>query len=606
MGLNSIATYGMAVAARSRQMSLAPLWWTAAGVTIAAAWLLPNHAQPWLAFHSDAWMAVALALVGGAVLLHTRGVALSWMELLVLLAAGLPFLHLALGLLPFAGQAWIAAAYLLGFGLAIVIGRQWHSWRPAVMGNVVFGSFFLASVVSVGLQLYQWAGLTADRGLFDIWVISVAQDRPYANIAQPNQLATLLLWGVLACAWGVHRGYLGRAAAMIASAWLVTGLALTQSRTGFLGLCLVAAAGCFWRPLVMERRRRLFYAALVPLYFLALAAVEAGAAGLLLDRPLSIAVRSVSEVRPTLWHMLLQAAAQRPWLGFGWNEVLAAHLALAEKYPGLTSLFAHAHNLVLDLVIWAGIPIGLALSAACLAWVWTAARRVQCAAHALWLLVILTIGIHAMLELPLHYAYFLLPAGLAIGALSGDLAIWPVAGVPPLSAWRCVVVAFVAAALLLAAIVDDYFRVEAATVDVRLKMARLRMDTPPRPPEVRLLTQFASVLDLSLLEPATGVGEDRLRRARDVTALVITYRNLSQLPVLLALNGHVPEARCWMAKATVLVGGDSKPLLLSDWSDFQGKYPQLKGIQWPAAGEAERVCAPVRDSRLGPWPQLVW
>jgi O-antigen ligase len=585
-----------------RKQSLAPVWCGLAALMVAIAWLLPNHTRPWIAFHSDAWMAVMLAIVATVVFVRTREATLSGLDLLLLAAAVVPLLHFGLGLLPFAGQAWIATLYLLGFAVAVMVGRQWNAWQPLVMGDVLFGSFFIAALGSVGLQLYQWFGMTENRGMYDIWVFGLAQTRPYANLGQPNQAATLLLWGLLACGWGRYRGHAGRAVSAAAAAMLVFGLALTQSRTGFLGLCSIVIAAWWWRSLWPDRRMLFDACTLVPWYFVASYGIDWASTALLLDEPSSMISRSVSEVRPALWAMMLDAAAQRPWLGFGWNQVLAAHLALAERHPQLTTLFGHAHNLPLDLVVWAGIPIGLVLTGACAAWAWRAATRLRQPAHLFYFLVLVTVGIHAMLELPLHYAYFLLPAGLAVGALSGDLKIWLLAS-PGRTAWRAGVLALGATTLLLGLVLRDYFSVETATLNVRMKLARIHSDTPLRPPQLTVLTQFPVLLDISLLEPSVSRSVEELKRARDVTSMVVVYRNLFRLPLLLALNGHTPEARCWMAKASVLVNPNSRQFLLDDWREAQQAYPQLQGIEWAKVAELPGVCDAVRHSPLGPWPQ---
>lgn len=588
-----------------KDKSLAPVWGCLAALLVAVAWLLPNHHQPWLAFHSDAWMAVALTMVAAVVVIKTRRLTLSALDLVLAFTAAIPLIHFTLGLLPFAGRAWVLSAYLLGLLLAVLVGRQWQAWRPIWMGNIVFGSFFVASLVSVGLQLYQWTGMADDRGMQDIWVFGMAQNRPYANLGQPNQMATLLLWGLLACGWGRYRGYVGRAVTLLAATAMILGLALTQSRTGFLGLCAIVAAAWWWRAIWADPKTPLYVSALIPLYALVSFAIDWASVALLLDQPNSMMSRTLSEVRPALWAMLVDAAWQRPWLGYGWNEVLTAQLAVAERHPNVPTLFGHAHNLALDLVVWAGIPLGLGLAAICIAWTGIAARRVAQPAQVLYFLVLLTIGLHAMLELPLHYAYFLLPTGLVVGALSGDLKIW-LLGPASQAAWRAACLLLIATSLLLGLIIRDYFAVEAYATDVRMKLANFRSEVPVRPPELAVLTQFLTLLDISLLEPAMGRSAQDLQRARDLTVSVVNYRNLSHLPLVLALNGHVPEARCWMSKATVLVAPASRPLLIDDWREFQATYPQLRSVRWPESSESTSACDAVRQSRLGPWSQLRW
>ena len=586
-----------------RQMSLAPVWCFLGLLAIATAWLLPNHAQPWLAFHSDAWMAVALTGVAAVVLARTRELALSGLDLVVASAALIPMLQYAAGLLPFAGQAWTSTAYLLGLLVAILVGRQWNAWRPLWLGDILFGSFLAAGLASVGLQLYQWTGLTADQNLEDIWVYWLGGNRPYGNMAQPNQMATLLLWGLIGCGWSMHRGHLRRAVGATTAFMLLFGLALTQSRTGLLGLCAMAVAVWWWRKAWAQRTTPYFVAALIPLYYVATSVIAWGTAALLLDTPNNIVARSAAEVRPALWGMFLDAVAQRPWVGYGWDQGVAAHLAVAERHLGLPTAFADAHNLLLDLVVWLGIPLGLGLAAVAIAWVIAAARRVTSARQVLYALVLLTVGLHAMLEFPLNYAYFLLPAGLIAGALSGDLKIW-VLGPATRAAWRVALVVFCGSAALLAAIVYDYFHVESSTLDIRMKMAAVH--SAPKAPDVLVLTQFPSMIEFALRDPAAAATEPELQQARSGAALWMTQQNLSKLVVMLALNGHVPEARCWMVKGGALLGPDVRDFLRASWPLYQQTFPALRGVGWPSPEQWATVCQGVEQAPLGPFSRLRW
>src|SRR5690606_30949599 len=83
--------------------------------------------------------------------------------------------------------------------------------------------------------------------------------RPYANLAQPNNLATLLLFGLLASVYLRECAVLGRFPSALCSCLLLFGIALTQSRTAVLGLLVLAgwllfARRCGWS----TRSRELF------------------------------------------------------------------------------------------------------------------------------------------------------------------------------------------------------------------------------------------------------------------------------------------------------------------------------------------------------------
>lgn len=549
-------------------------------------WLLPNHSKPWSSFHSDAWVATILVVLGLVVIVRARQ-AVVWhgLALVAALLMPLPFAQHALDLLPFAGQAWIASAYIAGLLLALMVGQQWQGWRPVWMGDILFSAFGIAAIVSVALQFQQWLGPTPD-GTLDVWALGSDGARPYANMAQPNQLATLLLWGLLACGWGVWRRQLGRTAALLAAAFLLVGLALTQSRAGALGLLALVLATWWWRRLWEARHVPQYVAGLAVFYAVVLLALGPLRRVLMLDEPGSMLQRLGHELRPELWRMLLDAAWQRPLAGYGWNQVLPAQVAAAERHPALHIPFFQSHNLFLDFILWTGIPLGLLLTGCVLTWLITAACRVGRPQEALYLMAVLVVGIHAMLELPLHYAYFLLPTGLLMGALNAELRIWPL-GRPSRSTGRWLLLGtWCLGATLLGLIARDYFRVEAAYVALRLEKAQILNSRPAEAPEVLLLTDLREVQRFMKFEPVTGASSAELQWAREVTVIWPSSRNFMTLAILLGLNQQPHEARDWLAKMCHIVPRDQCASAPSRWAQAQQLHPQLAAIEWPTRVES--------------------
>src|SRR5262245_53302918 len=116
----------------SRELALpfepwAVLW----ALALAAPWLLPTHMIPWRAFHSDLLMAVAMLPAAFWVVLRRRDpISLPPIGLAALGAAAIPVLQWAGGMMIFAGDAWIASVYLLGFALAIAVGARLQQVAP--------------------------------------------------------------------------------------------------------------------------------------------------------------------------------------------------------------------------------------------------------------------------------------------------------------------------------------------------------------------------------------------------------------------------------------------------------------------------------------------
>ena len=82
--------------------------------------------------------------------------------------------------------------------------------------------------------------------------------------------------------------------------------------------------------------------------------------------------------------------------------------------------YKSAHNMLLDLLVWNGIPIGGLIILYVIAWLYWLNKGVKDMVSIVATLMVCAILIHGMLEFPLHYAYFLLPAGFLLGIIQAQ------------------------------------------------------------------------------------------------------------------------------------------------------------------------------------------
>lgn len=576
--------------------SVLPLLWRGLWVAaLALGWLLPNHHRPWLSFHTDAWVALVLLLGAVAVAWRTRGRPVwAWhaLPLVVGLLVGLPGLQYALGLVHHAGTAWINALYLLGFMLALLVGARWEAAAPGEMIDALCLAIGIAAVVSVGLQLREWLGI---EGLA-LWVTGGGQGRPHANLGQPNQLATFLLWGVLATAWGWLRGYIGARVAVVLAMYLVFGVALTRSRTAWLAAGLLWGLAWYWRALWPSRRLPWVATALVVWLGISLVALPwltgalQGAAftpGELANAQYS---RLSSEIRPQVWQALWQAAWQQPWAGYGWGQGLLAQIAVAADQPHLRGAYPYAHNLFLDLVLWCGLPLGGLLGAGLLVWVWRRWRAVAGAEQAVLLLWLVVVGNHALLELPLYHGYLLWPLGLVIGALQVRQSLRPVlwgAG------WLVGLVLALAAGLG-AVVVRDYTQIEPAFQRQQLRWSGIRAEQPVETPSLWLLTQWRGYFDLARRTEQASPGVPvpmpvaaaTLEAYRLTTSLFPNVMFMHTLAQLLAQQGQPEEAALWLRRLCKIAPQASCMQVRRYWEQQLTRQPGFSAVQaqaWPDA-----------------------
>ena len=558
---------------------MSSFWLVAWSCALSFAWLLPNHFLPWTGFHADAWCAVILLIATVALLIRSKTTT-QWhgSTILVALLTCVPGLQYSEGLISFAGQAWISTAYLLGLLLALLSGERWERLGPNQLANGLFLAIGVASVLSVTLQLRTWLGLM-DAGVTDLWSMGLVGGRPYANFGQPNQLATLLLWGLLASFWAYNTEKIGSSVAVLLAFFLLSGIALSQSRTAWVALASLVAASWVWR--------RLWRSKWVPWSFVALFFVFFAYTPLLKALPDALQIASAQTnfrgdqleggLRPLAWRMFLDAVLAQPWFGYGWSEVTKAQLVVAADFPPLYSTFGQAHNLFLDLVLWLGLPLGLFVSAALVRQFVAYLRAVLNAKDAILVMFLGVIGIHAMLELPLHYAYFLLPTGLVIGVLNtriGGRALWTSPRWTLTGLWLVTTVLF-------SIIVLDYFRIEASFLAARFELAHIGNRSQDKPPKVVLLTQLRERIGLIRYEVKRGMTQDEISWLLQVVNAYPGSGVIYKAAKALALNDRPIEAQQWLKKICKVSNGEQCDLSRRLWEQDALSSPLIAAVSWP-------------------------
>jgi O-antigen ligase len=542
-----------------------------------ASWLMPNHYSPWLSFHGEMMMGLALFVVLVPALWGGPGLSLTLPRMVVATAffALVPLLQNAFGLIRFAGDAWMVMLFLLSFALAQVAGQRLSTrFSIEVFFDVMAGLFVTAAICSVGLQLYQWLGL---HGLGVFAVELAPRHPPYANVSQPNHLATMLFLAIVGVLYLHQRAHIRLVATAVAIVFIQFGLAMTASRTAWLLMTLLVVT------LLLARRRfvrNLSVSAIVALSasFLLLLVLWPLLNDLMLLSPgRSFSVQSQVGPRPLLWATMLDAIAQQPVLGYGWNQGLVAQDVVVDRHPANGRLISNSHNLVLDLMVWNGIPLGLLIAGLLAMWFWRSWQESKNAVEIYILLAVTGVFLHAMLEFPLSYLYFLLPVGLMMGALDSErrerMLSVPLGSVSLLGALT---------ALLGAAVVYEYVEVEANTRTLQFEKARIGTDRiQSSAPELRVLTQWSAFLQVARIEPTVGMSPDELARMHEVVER-FPYSGI-QLTVATAdgLNGRSAEAERMLSRLCRLHTKRNCHVQLTAWSQLVEKHPVLKSVQLP-------------------------
>lgn len=559
-------------------------------VAIGLGWNLPNHYPLWTTFHSELMAAIGACLLfvgtlrfgplgtsnGGVG--HTAKTSqvvmpLQRAERAWLLIALLPALQYAFGQLEFRGDVALGFLYAGGVALSLYTGRIWalQVGRNAVV-KALFLSIVFAALAAGGVALLQWFRLPVPGW----WVMELIDDRPFGNLGQPNQFALLMVMGIVGVTvlfeMHVVSSRLIHALALMFLGW---GLLISGSRANAFGMLAVTAVWFLTRHRVPSRLR-------VSDVVLALAI------GLIAYRSLGViedalylkvgVLRPPLEVGPRkgIWLQFVAAIWAHPWGGYGFGQGVLAMREAAEAVQSHYNTI-YAHNLVLDLMTWVGIPLGLILSLALGGWMLGWLRRIpdtdlsvqRHGVFALWLAFLC----HAMLEFPHAHAYFLLPAALLAGAVAVDSGL-PASHRVKVSGPVLTLALFTS--LLLVATAVDYFRFETEFRSLRFDKANfVGAEAREPPPAPWVLDQLGLLNESAHFEPRPGMPPEqidklgRLARRFHLLPTRFTYAKA------LALNGRMPEAQHELMTIRSIYRPEVYAAIERDWQAWLKQYPTL-------------------------------
>lgn len=564
--------------------AVSPTLWLRIGfAALGFVWVLPGHLLPWPAFRQEMVAAVAFLFLAAGALHNSKYVVWPWTAIFAALAATIPLLQWATSLIPFRGDAVLATMYLAGLACAICTGATLaRSAHREVLLDGFWSCMAVAALVSTGIGFSQWLGPLD----WEPWIeYRPPGERIFANLLQPNQLATLFIVGMVAILYWHEKRRIRPWIAVIAAGWLGWGVAMTGSRSAW----VIAALGiCWW--FVMRRRATLRLTALA----IAIAVVAFLLAVMTQDRlvawwnmdsltqlePRGSAVRLEAGTRPIHWRILWDAVTQAPWLGYGWNQIPAAHFAGTANYPATGEWIQHSHNLVLDLFVYNGIPIGLLFCAAILGWFVRTATN--CRDSTTWslILALMAIVVHALFEHPLHFAFWLLPAGLLMGSLSSTSE--PTGN--PLRAARLTLAApIVVLAGLFVLAVYEYHQAEEALSDQRLALVGVGppADLLPRH-DWWLMDTWAAYMRATTTTVDAQMADAEYQNLYRVAHRYGYPNTLFAYAQASALRGEIRQATDALTHACKVHSEPVCRLLRTNWERLQLQLSPLALVRFPA------------------------
>lgn len=572
---------------RKGRFSLAALFAALGFLAYLAGWLAVNHYPPWVSFHSESLSFAALIAFSIALALRRQALWLDRVTLLVLALLGVVCIQWAAGQIAYTGEVVVAALYLGGFALAWLLGRNMATQAGAgeELERWLAAMLLLAAVLSVYIAVLQWLDLESGYNNMVASGSNVVR-RPYGNLAQPNQLATLILMGLVMAVYLHQIARLRSWQTYALIVWLSLGLTMAESRAGWLSAVVLgvymlwrgpaAGAGLWgWRSVLA------WWGLLLGLW---LAWKPVNEALLLTEtRPVANIVQDQGG-RLLMWRQMWAGVEQSPWWGYGWRQTIAGHKAgTAQLSSG--QLTDYAHNIALDLTLWLGLPLALLLMGLMAWWLLRAVRRIRTPRELLLIAAALPVLVHSLVEYPFTYAYFLFTVAWLFGSVSGlqspgqSSARSFDAPVRRLS-WAGMVLAYAGLCL---GVTLEYLRIEEDFRVLRFEMRKVgRTPEGYEAPQPVLLDQLGAVLRLGRLQPHPGM------TAEELESMKVLNRNYNwstlqmRYAVALALNGNAVQAQAEMVALRAHFGEKSYRQAKEFIRELQEEqYPQLAEFQLP-------------------------
>lgn len=548
----------------------------------AVAWLIPNHYYPWTSAWGDGLAIFGILFTLSSMMLdkgreYYISSKLIIFSIFCLIAIVTQF---SLGKILYLGDAWITILYVLMWLAAVFVGNGIAT--PAVnksgVINAIMSAWILAAIFSVGIALVQWL----DAFSLGIYGVEMPYGgRPYANVAQPNNLCTLCFVGLCSLLWMYQRNIVKGIPFWAGVIFLVFGMVMTQSRTGWLQMILLI----IWRLWVGNRvalKINFFKIIVIGVVFLFLTIIWpilCDALFLSSGRPLDEQIKPGA--RLPYWLSMLDAIGHEPLWGYGWNQVGMAQQRVALDYPVGSELFEHSHNFFLDLILWNGVPVGIILILILVWWLFPHIRDFKNSSVALVLISLGGIVVHGMLEFPLEYAYFLIPVGLMMGIVDGFSQGGKIHLIKIPYWFLLLFCIFLSSVFLITT--KDYLKAEESYRDLRAESARIGFNgEKEKIPNLNVLTQLEEFLKFMQLEATPGMTAKQLENMKKISGRFGYPPVLFRYALASGINGNALVAKETLKKICHIYGDKRCAEARENWAILQSKHRELRIIEFPS------------------------
>lgn len=504
--------------------------------------LNPVHTRPWPGFFSELFSFLGIIFL--LPFLWQKKVVVPRISIPFLFISLIPLVQYALGEIFFYSEAILSFSYLFYFWLTLVIGFNLTIDQNKLNGgdclnlyNFLAYFFIFCGLTSSVMMYFQWLGLAQASS----FIMSYSGNRPYANMAQPNHLATFLYAGIFSCWYLFEKYRINKIQLVVFGGVLLFSVVLTQSRTAWLITVFVSFFLFYYaRKSSLRLSKKAILCSIVYFIFVSLILPYLNS---FLSHYFSINSTHTVYDRATtgfgrlnIWNQMVHALVQSPWTGYGWNQTTAAQFNVVDSISG-REWATSAHNLFLDILVWCGVPLGFLIILFLTCFYFNLFKSISNIEGAFAFLIISSFIVHALLEYPLYYAYFLLPFGLMCGTLIVDklhkIIIKKI----------YIISIFVLSLFGVTFIVSEYVKIEDNLFAGRLHaMGNLRSNVA-LPYQLYFFDNFNQRAHWLALYPKMKVNQQQIQDSQYMVKSYLKPYDLHKSAQLLAFNGYSTEAR---------------------------------------------------------------
>lgn len=504
--------------------------------------MLPYHVNPFPSFYND-WLVAFGCVLAIAYFVQAPTISVS-LPAIVFLPIGLIAIIVVQSLIGmvYSEDAILSLGYLVIASLAIILGASLAYTEKSGAAKLCKGlayTFLISGLLSTVIATCQF---THTETAFVPFMMEMLHNsvtiRPIGNLAQTNQLALLFCMAIASVWWLFQTEKLQPNLAICMIFCLIWGLALTQSRIGWIIVPILAFFGWSWS---RQGRCIVLWVPIIFVVAYATLVVSLPSLNSLMTNGGAIEAQRAGAIsaRLILFQQAWKISVMHPWLGAGWLQFAPAQVAIATEFAP-SSYSAHAHNIVLNFAAEIGWPSTLLMLGGLGYWVIKSCFVLKKSRETSFaFLCIFPVIIHSMVEYPLWYGYILFPICLLVGMIHQEQFESRIA---KFFGWKLCVVALLMSVCLVG-IATDYRRVVVGYwwnnwEPLAISMGAKKIEEPA----ITIFSHFYDYLKFQNIQLHPGMAVGEIAAMEKVAKRFAYGESYLRLSLAYGLNGRESDA----------------------------------------------------------------